>query len=261
MKTRRLLGDLLIAVTVAFTVYLAVVMIHRIHTVVLKEIYVRAFRDELLACAFFILFALDLRFGFFTGMKSRVLRAVGWLLRVAAVLMVIVLLFFIGKVTVGSLVRSDEAADNVLVLGMALENGKPTEDLLCRLDTAEKYLQKNPDATLILTGGNADASGKTEADVMHDILTERGVAEEKLRLEDRAKSTKENFRNTAQMIDPEKPIAVISSNYHMARAVRMAEEAGFTRVLRQPAPSSPLYFGANVMWEVIMELNDLTQIV
>jgi hypothetical protein len=47
----------------------------------------------------------------------------------------------------------------------------------------------------------------------------------------------------------------ISSNYHMGRAIRMAREAGFADPLRVPAPSEPLYYGANVMWEVIMELN------
>ena len=77
-------------------------------------------------------------------------------------------------------------------------------------------------------------------------------------LEDRAETTKENFRNTARMIDPEEPVVLISSNYHMDRAVQTAEAAGFARVLRLPAPSSVLRYGANVMWEVILELNELT---
>ena len=45
---------------------------------------------------------------------------------------------------------------------------------------------------------------------------------------------------------------------HMDRAVRTAREAGFTRVLRLPAPSAFLSFGANVMWEGIMEVNERT---
>ena len=149
-------------------------------------------------------------------------------------------------------------ADHAIVLGLALENGKPTDDLLKRLNTAQAYLEKYPEAQLILTGGNADGSGRTEAVVMRDILTERGIVNERMILEDQAKSTKDNFRNTAQIIDPGEPVVLISSNYHMDRAVQTAENAGFSDVLRLPAPSSLLGFGANVIYEVVLELNELT---
>ena len=68
------------------------------------------------------------------------------------------------------------------------------------------WLDQNPGARLILTGGNADASGRTEAAVMHDLLTDRGVAEDRLMLEDRAGSTKENFRNIAGMVSKDEPV-------------------------------------------------------
>ena len=59
------------------------------------------------------------------------------------------------------------------------------------------------------------------------------------------------------MIDPDEPVLLVSSNYHMGRALKAAKSAGFTHVIRKPAPSAPLYYGSNVMWEVIMELNSL----
>ena len=127
-----------------------------------------------------------------------------------------------------------------------------------RLDAAEAYLRENPQAVLILTGGNPDESGRTEAAVMRDLLAARGVAADRMVLEDRAEDTRENFRNTARLVDPGEPIVLISSNYHMDRAVRTAKRAGFAEVLRRPAPSSALHFGANVMWEVILELNEMT---
>ena len=77
-------------------------------------------------------------------------------------------------------------------------------------------------------------------------------------LEDRAESTKQNFRNTAELVSPEEPVVLITSNYHMDRASQTAARAGFTRILRRPAPSSVLHFGANVMWEAVLELNELT---
>lgn len=77
-------------------------------------------------------------------------------------------------------------------------------------------------------------------------------------LEDQADSTTANFQNTALLIDPAEPVVLISSNYHMDRAVQTAKNAGFAAVLRLPAPSSAFTFGANVMHEMIMELNELT---
>ena len=77
-------------------------------------------------------------------------------------------------------------------------------------------------------------------------------------LEDQAKTTKENFSNIAGIISAEEPVVMISSNYHMDRAVRTAKSAGFTKILRRPAPSSVINFGSNVMYEVVLTLNELT---
>ena len=62
----------------------------------------------------------------------------------------------------------------------------------------------------------------------------------------------------AGLIDPREPVVLISSDYHMDRAVRTAESAGFSNVLRLPAPSSFRNYGANMLSEVILELNELT---
>ena len=84
---------------------------------------------------------------------------------------------------------------------------------------------------------------------MHELLAERGMAEDRMKLEDRAESTEKNFANTLEMVNPEEPVVLISSNYHMDRATITARRAGFRNVLRLPAPSSFVNFGANVMWE------------
>ena len=150
-------------------------------------------------------------------------------------------------------------ADYAIVLGLALENGEPAPDLVARLDTARAYLEKYPEARLILTGGNADESGRTEADVMRDILAEKGVPEDRMILEDQAETTKENFSNIAGMISGDEPVVMISSDYHMDRAVRNAGEAGFSHVMRLPAPSGFFAYGANMLSEVVLNLNDLTK--
>ena len=258
METGRIIGDILILFAAACTLYLTIVMVRRIRSVVLKSSYRKVFAYELIACAVLIAFALDIRFGFFTQFGPHLLKAIGWLLRIAVVLAAAVILYFMGKVVVGSFIHQNASARYAVVLGLALENGKPADDLLFRLDSAEAFVRENPEALLILTGGNPDESGKTEAAVMRELLLERGVADTKMVLEDQAKTTRDNFRNTAGILEPDVPVVLISSNYHMDRAVQTARSAGFTHIIRRPAPSSFRLYGANVMWEAVMELNELT---
>ena len=257
-RIRRIIGDILLVLSLLLTADVVVVMLHKINAVVLKADYQEIFHYELILCAILLLFALDVRFNLFTRSKHTIVRIAGWVLRIIVVSLTLVILFFGGKVVCGSMINNMGQADHAIVLGLALENGKPTDDLLARLDTAQAYLEKYPEAQLILTGGNADESGRTEAAVMRDILAERGVPDERMILEDQAESTKDNFRNTAQIIDPAKPVVLISSNYHMDRAVQTAKSAGFTDILRVPAPSSFLSFGANVLYEIVLEVNELT---
>lgn len=256
-KIRKIVGDLLIVAVLLLTLDMSIVMIYRISTVVLKEFYLKNFIYELILCVFLLLFSLDVRFGIFTMSGSRFSTIAGRVLRVVVTVLTCVTVFFIGNVIVGSLINTAAPVEHAIVLGMALENGKPTKDLLYRLDKAEYFLENNPSSDLILTGGNPDESGRTEAAVMQELLSERGIPEEKMILEDQSSSTKQNFKNVAEITDPNSPVVLISSNYHMNRAVETAQKAGFTNVLRLPASSDPLCFGANMMWEVILDINEL----
>lgn len=254
--TRRILGDLLLAAFTLLTADVVAVMLHRIRVVVLKADYRNIFHHELILCGILLLLALDVRFDLFAKLKGKVGKVLGWGLRIGVILLSTVILFFCGRVVIGGLIDTAEPVGHAIVLGMALQDGQPTRDLISRLDTARQYLEAAPDAVLILTGGNPDASGRTEAEVMRQLLAERGVAADRMLLEDQAETTKENISNTAQMLPPTDPVVLISSDYHMDRAVVTAKSAGFTRVLRLPAPSDFFTYGANMMWEVILDLNE-----
>ncbi len=258
-RAGKIVGDILLVLVVLLIADVVFVMPARINAVVLKADYREVFMYEIILCVILLVFALDVRFNLFTRWKNAILKPVGWVLRAVIVLFSAVIVFFCGKVIVGGVINTADRADYAIVLGLALENGEPAPDLLARLDTAREYLNKYPEARLILTGGNADESGRTEADVMRDILTERGVPQERLILEDRAQTTRENFRNIAGIVSAGEPVVMISSDYHMDRAVRNAAESGFTRVMRLPAPSGFLAYGANMLSEVVLNLNDLVR--
>lgn len=254
-----IIGDILIGVFLLLLLNVSIVMARRIGSVVLKSNYVTIFRYELMLCAVLLIFSFDVRTGFLTGARLRAARVAGWIFRVMIGLSACAILFYFGKIMLGFAAVPDPSAKYAIVLGMALEDGKPTADLLYRLDAAQAYLERRPDVSLILTGGNADGSGQTEAEVMQALLVERGLPAEKLLLEDKAETTKENFTDVAAMIDPSSPVVIITSNYHMDRATATAKQAGFTNVSGLPAHSDPLCFGANMLWEVMLELNDLAE--
>ena len=94
---------------------------------------------------------------------------------------------------------------------------------------------------------------------MRDILLQWGVPESKIILEDKSDSTKRNMYNVLLLIGSGKDIVLISSDYHMNRAVMMAEKFGFKDVKRLPAPSGFFSYGANMLPEDILFMNELTK--
>lgn len=254
MPVHRIIGNILIALSAALTAVNAAVMLRRIRRIALKKPYAALTRHQLPACGVFLLLALDIRFGLFTFPDPPALKFAGWGLRAGVVLISAVILFFMIRVSAACPVRRDGPTRHAVVLGLALENGRPVRELISRLDTAEKYLSDHTGASLILTGGNPGPDGRTEAQVMGDLLTARGVPPEALIKEDRAADTIENFRNTARLTDPEKPVTLITSGYHMFRALRLARAAGFRAVLPLPSPSDPRYFIVNILSEALLEI-------
>ena len=258
-KTRKIIGYILIALNLVLTTETVIVMTHRISTVVLKDDYITVFRYQLIICAVLIIFSLDVRFGFFTAFKSIILKIMGWILRVVVTAFVCLVFVLNGMVIGGSLINTSAPAEYAVVLGKALENGRPTRELIRRLETAKKYLETYPDSTLILAGGNSDLSGVTEAETMRNILLDWEVPDNKIILEDKSDSTKRNMYNVLLLIGSGKDIVLISSDYHMNRAVMMAEKFGFKDVKRLPAPSGFFTYGANMLSEDILFINEITK--
>ena len=127
---RLVIGDILILLALLLTADVLIVMPKKIHAVVLKADYQEIFRYELIICAVLLLFALDVRFNLFTRSGHTGLRVAGWVLRIAVVLFTLVIAFFCGKVIRGGLINTAAGADHAIVLGLALEDGKPTDDLV-----------------------------------------------------------------------------------------------------------------------------------
>ena len=128
-----------------------------------------------------------------------------------------------------------------VVLGAGVNGTVPSRALRVRLDTALKFANENPDAVLVLSGGQGAGEDISEARCMFTWLTARGVDASRLILEDRSTSTEENLtfarRVLAELGAKNENATVITGGYHIARARLMAADLGYPSTTARAAYS------------------------
>ena len=108
-------------------------------------------------------------------------------------------------------------------------------------------LQKAP--IIVVTSGDPylvkDGVARRESDDMQELLIEYGVPREAVLTEGNSRTTKENAKNTADLLRTRGvlEILLVTSAYHIPRATRLFEKAGFKVI---PVPTS---------WEVTDSLS------
>lgn len=136
--------------------------------------------------------------------------------------------------------RADpEAADAeyLLVLGARVyEDGRPSAALAARLDTAYDFMQEHTEVTAILCGGQGSNEPCPEAEAMYDYMVDKGMDADRLLLEDKSSNTIQNIENARALIGDEHKTAVVTSDYHLARA-RVLMERGGLDACGIPAPT------------------------
>lgn len=114
----------------------------------------------------------------------------------------------------------------MIVLGAQVNpDGTPSVQLEWRLSAAlDIYkLKKTP---IVVTGAQGADEPRTEAGVMADWLTARGVARENIRLDETSFNTKENIENAMQYMPGVKDVLIVTSDYHLPRALQVARDLG-----------------------------------
>jgi len=124
--------------------------------------------------------------------------------------------------------------DVAIVLGAGIRDGEARGMLALRLDTAVYYHRHNPNALIIVSGGLGHREVITEAEAMASYLIGRGVNPDVILLEGLAYSTYSNMRYSRKILDLEfgsPPRAVvITSDFHIFRSVRFAQQVGIYNV-------------------------------
>lgn len=185
--------------------------------------------------------------------------------RIVVVLVCIGLIYFvIVEVPIIKNARTDPEPerDYLVVLGAAVHGDHPSLSLIHRLQGALEYLDKYPDSVAIVSGGKGPGENLTEAQAMYDWLTAHGIAPERVLMEDKATSTKENLLFSFEIIkslgdEPDENVAILSSSYHLYRAKQMAKMLDVDAAGVAGAPDYPILtvnyfireaFGVTHLW-------------
>jgi uncharacterized SAM-binding protein YcdF (DUF218 family) len=138
----------------------------------------------------------------------------------------------------------------IIILGSGSPNCEVSPTLAARLDDGLQQARRFPEAAVVVSGGqDFGRLPCTEAGIMGDYLLAHGLAPDRLIREDRSTSTAENMHFSRQLlvqhgIRTTDPVIVVTSDFHLMRAERIARKAGFASVSGAAAPT-PLYIRYN----------------
>lgn len=163
-----------------------------------------------------------------------------------------------GCVISGFWQKGEPGADYVIVLGAQMKHNGPSKALRYRLDEAARYLEENPEAKVIVSGGQGPDEHISEAQGMYDYLVEQGIDEARIIMEDKSRNTFENLTFSAQYLDKGKDrVAIVTNNFHVFRATGIARKAGYADACGIAAKGEPYLQINNMMREFFGVVKDV----
>lgn len=167
-----------------------------------------------------------------TQLEANKMAAIIILLVISIIAFSFITAFFI---TLNIIIRhsknSDEKRETVIILGCKIRGSDPSLALILRAKAAAQYLKKYPDAVAIASGGQGRDENLSEAQCIFNILTESGIDESRIFIEDKSTNTDENIRFSKKIIEENKlseNIAIATSDYHQYRASLICRKYGLT---------------------------------
>lgn len=153
-----------------------------------------------------------------------------------------------GKIIHGMTSEPEEELDYLIVLGAQVKKTVPSKALGLRLQKACEYLKEHSQTKAVLSGGQGSGEEIAEAECMYRYLTEHGIPEERLLKEECSTTTRENLMYSARVLADSRQevttetvlgskIGLVSNNFHIYRALLLAEKFGYRKVYGVPAAS------------------------
>lgn len=121
-----------------------------------------------------------------------------------------------------------------------------------------------PDARLLFTGGSGalrDIAGPTvsEASIAEQFFLDQGIDPDRLLLEGRSRNTAENASLSLALANPgaDETWVLVTSAFHMPRAMRSFEAAGWTGLVAWPVDYRTSRFADDIGWDLTGNLQVL----
>lgn len=132
-------------------------------------------------------------------------------------------LFAVSLIHIKRTPKAENDAEIIIACGAAVRNGKMCNALLFRMQKALEYVRKS-DAICVVCGGKGKDEEYAEAYLMSEYLIKNGIDRERIIVEDKSESTRQNFLFAKEKLNeiPDK-IAVVTSDFHIYRALREAK--------------------------------------
>lgn len=115
----------------------------------------------------------------------------------------------------------------VVVLGCLVVNDHPSSLLAERIKTAYKYLNANPESPCIVSGGKGSDESISEAQCMYQELVRMGISPDRIYIEDRSTTTRENLAFCKEIMEQENlgdTVVLVTNSWHEFRASLIASE-------------------------------------
>lgn len=127
--------------------------------------------------------------------------------------------------------KKRRGADYIIVLGAGMIGTRVTPLLAARIDKGIELLHHNPDAKLILSGGQGPGEDIAEGEAMARYVEQKDVGLEKIIVEGKSTSTEENLLFSRELMEKSWPrVIVVTTAYHVFRALLLAKQQGLNCV-------------------------------
>lgn len=148
--------------------------------------------------------------------------------------------------------KKEIETDYLILLGGGInQDGALAATPRKRLEKAAEYLKEHTKTTIIVTGGKGRFAPCAEAPVLAKNLVELGVDSSRILEEDKARDTIQNFSYSAEIISKKEnvslekvlkePVTVVTSGFHLRRAMRLAKRMGFENIQGVAAKTPAVY--------------------
>ena len=156
------------------------------------------------------------------------------LLKLALICVILGVIFYLGVVAMVCYREKNVPPageyDAIIVLGAQVKpDGTPSLQLQWRIDAAVKAWKERR-SLIVVCGAQGSNEPAPEAHVMRDELIKQGVAAEDILMDDKSFNTRQNIANAVALLEGHEVdhVLVVTSDYHLPRAMAIAEDAGLS---------------------------------